>query len=200
MSIACAARCERPSLRPHALTRPPPGFWRSCHLCHLHQRGVSGRQRIERWSLPAGTLLPPCCCWAIGLLAGFGLGRPRIAPAAPLPGKIDVRIASLEGTVLVRHASRQIWEPLSGGATLLLGDTVHAAGKSAVTLSLWDRSSIRLDANTTLSADAFGGRVEFALSSGTINADLQSAHTPFFIRTPQGTLEALGTAFVVSVD
>jgi hypothetical protein len=146
-----------------------------------------------RWDLAAGILL------LVGLLGGFTLGRHDrgSSPNAPM---IDVRVSALSGTALVKHAGQDTWHELAPAATLRLGDVLHAAGNSAVTLSLWDRSSIRLDANTTLSADAFNGRVEFALSSGTINADLQSAHPRFFIRTPQGILEALGTAFVVSVD
>lgn len=111
-----------------------------------------------------------------------------------------MRIANLSGTVLVKHEGQDTWHELTAASTIHLGDRLDATGNSAVTLLLWDRSSLRIDANTTLSADAFNGRVEFALSSGTIKADLQSAHPPFFIRTPQGKLEALGTEFTVSVD
>lgn len=149
---------------------------------------------ILRGALAASILL------AVGL-GGFAAGRMHTAPpvAASAP-PIDVRVATVDGTVLVKRAHQPHWQALSPGDTLCLGDLLQSAGKSAATLALWDNSSITIQAATTLSADAFDGKVEFALRSGTIQASLQSAHPPFFIRTPQGTLEALGTEFVVKVD
>lgn len=138
---------------------------------------------------------------AVGSLGGFALGRLRAATTAPpSTGRLPVRIASVSGTVLVKHAHQADWHDLSPTSAMYLGDVVHATGASAATLSLWNQSTIDLAANTTLSADAFDGRVEFSLCSGTIKARLESAHPSFFIRTPQGVLEALGTEFTVSVQ
>lgn len=147
------------------------------------------------WNLAAGILL------VIGLSGGFAAGRYHAAvPAAPPAAAIPVRIAALSGTVLVNHAGRTDWQELTPSSSLHLGDRLHATGASGLTLALWDDSTITLEANTTLSADAFNGKVEFALRSGTIQASLESRHPPFFLHTPQGTLEALGTEFTVSVD
>lgn len=147
-----------------------------------------------RWAIAASILL------AVGLLGGFAIGRARLAAASPTARAIPLQVAAVQGTVLVKHTGMNQWEELTPSAQILLGDMFHTAGKAGATLTLWDKSSIELKANTTLSADAFNGEVQFTLRSGTIKADLESEHSPFFIRTPQGRLQALGTEFVVSVD
>jgi ferric-dicitrate binding protein FerR (iron transport regulator) len=59
---------------------------------------------------------------------------------------------------------------------------------------------VTLNAGGVLSITHHDGRVEFELTHGTMRAVLREGHPPFFVRTPQGRLEALGTDFTVSVE
>jgi ferric-dicitrate binding protein FerR (iron transport regulator) len=46
---------------------------------------------------------------------------------------------------------------------------------------------------------SYGDNTEFSLEHGECTASLQSPHVPFFVRTPHGRVEALGTEFTVTV-
>ena len=149
-----------------------------------------------RWAVAAGIVL------AVGLSLGFALGRKGSAGPAPaqLPPPVPMRVAELAGTVLVRHEGAEVWRPLTPDATIHIGDTFHAAAKASCTLEVADKSTIRIDQNSMLILKSYNGETQFYLEHGQCQADLESPHGPFFICTPHGRVEALGTEFTVKVE
>jgi len=147
---------------------------------------------------------------AIGLFLGFVLGRAGTGtPAAPAPKKqasaptlkeqVSISVDDLEGTVLVKHEGRDVWQALGADSKIHLGDTFHAAAKSSCVLRLGPKSTLELNQNSMLVLEGYNGETEFHLEQGELAADLASPHGPFFISTPHGRVEALGTEFTVSV-
>ena len=53
--------------------------------------------------------------------------------------------------------------------------------------------------NSSLNLMQYNGQTEFGIAYGTVKSSLDGPHEPFFISTPQGRLEALGTEFIVRV-
>jgi len=139
---------------------------------------------------------------AVGLLAGFGLARlnadKRIA--VPTAAKVPMKVARLEGTVLVRHQDSDLWYPLMPGSGIYLGDTFHSTAKSAFVLELEDKSTLELNQNSMLVLKLYNGGTQFHLEHGKLAAALESPHPPFFVSTPHGRVEALGTEFTVTVE
>jgi hypothetical protein len=137
----------------------------------------------------------------VGIFAGFELAQitkqsGHEVKAMLLPVKID----KLEGTVLVKHAGSTVWEELNSSSGIYLGDMFCSTAKSSLTLLPEVKSKIVLAANSTLVLEEFNGQTELRLAAGTLSADLASPHGPFFVSTPQGKIEALGTVFTVSVE
>jgi len=147
-------------------------------------------------AIAAGILL------AAGLLMGFALGRTgSVQPAeVPLPAQVPMSVAGLQGTVLVRHEGSDVWQALTTQSDVHLGDTFHAAAKSGFTLELGGESRIEVDQNSMLALTSYNGETQFFLEHGECTASLESPHGPFFIRTPHGRVEALGTEFTVTVE
>ncbi len=139
---------------------------------------------------------------AVGLLAGFGLARlnadKRIA--VPTEAKVPMKVARLNGTVLVKHQNSDLWNPLMLGAGIYLGDTFHSTARSAFVLELEDKSTIELNQNSMLVLKLYNGGTQFHLEHGKLAAALESPHPPFFVSTPHGRVEALGTEFTVTVE
>ncbi len=138
------------------------------------------------------------------LAIGFGLGvwwngPARQANSSPTP-EVALAIATLEGTVLVKHPGLELWQPLKTNSTIRLGDTFHCAAKSGVTLKMKDQSTIALTQNSMLVLKLFDGRTQFYLEHGQLAAALNSPHPPFVISTPHGQIQALGTEFTVTVE
>ena len=102
--------------------------------------------------------------------------------------------------VLVRHDGSDSWQPLQSGAVVYRGDMFHSVAKAEFVLDLGNNSTIKVNPNSMLVLVAYGGKTEFSLEHGECTASLQSPHGPFFIRTPQGRVEALGTEFTVTVE
>jgi ferric-dicitrate binding protein FerR (iron transport regulator) len=150
----------------------------------------------RRTAIAAGILL------AIGLLLGFTFGRmSSVKPAsAPLPAQVPMQVANLEGTVLVRHKGSDVWQMLEAGSKIYLGDTFHSAAKSGFVLQLHDESTINVNQNSMLVLKSYNGETQFYLEHGELTAALESPHSPFFISTPHGRVEALGTEFTVTVE
>ena len=148
-----------------------------------------------RMAVAAGVLL------AVGCLAGFALGRAgapkelQRPPLTPLP----LQVAELHGTVLVRHHGYDMWHALEAGSDVCLGDTFHSTAKSGFVLQLARDSTIELAQNSMLALTSYNGQTQFFLEHGECTANLESPHGPFFISTPHGRVEALGTEFTVSV-
>jgi predicted anti-sigma-YlaC factor YlaD len=139
-----------------------------------------------------------------GLSLGYVLGRQGSAgPApAPLPPQVSsMRVADLAGTVLVRHDGAEVWHTLTPEATIHVGDTFHAAAQSKLTLAVADKSTIQVDQNSMLILQSCNdNETQFYLEHGQCTASLKSPHGPFFISTPHGRVEALGTEFTVTVE
>jgi len=149
-----------------------------------------------RRAIAAGILL------VLGLSLGFALGRASnvIRTATPLGAQVPIRVADLEGTVLARHKGSNVWQALQAGSNVYLGDTFHSAAKSNFVLELEDKSTLELSQNSMLVLKSHNGGTQFHLEHGKLAAALNSPHSPFFISTPHGRVEALGTEFTVTVE
>ena len=146
----------------------------------------------RRASIAAGILL------AIGLTLGFYMGR--ASTDKPTGAKVPMRVSKLDGTVLVRHEGLDAWQVLEADSTIHLGDTFHSATKSGFVLEMDDKSRIEVNQNSMLVLKFYNGETQFFLEYGRCTAALESPHPPFFIRTPHGRVEALGTEFTVTVE
>ncbi|HUV62832.1 MAG TPA: FecR domain-containing protein [Sedimentisphaerales bacterium] len=150
----------------------------------------------KRAAVAAGILL------AVGLLSGFVLGRKNIAESTrvQLAAKVPMQLADLEGTVLVKHKGSDTWQTLTPDSSVHIGDTFHSAAKSFFVLKLENDSTIEVDQNSMLALTFYNGQTQFILEHGKCKAALKSPHGRFFISTPHGRVEALGTEFTVTVE
>jgi ferric-dicitrate binding protein FerR (iron transport regulator) len=147
----------------------------------------------KRAAIAAGILL------AVGLFLGFTIGRAGGPAKAPLTAQVPISVGNIEGTVLVRHEGSDVWQSLEVGSNAHLGDTFHSAATSACILKLDDKSTLELNQNSMLILNSYNGQTQFFLELGECTASLESPHGPFFISTPNGRLEAVGTEFIVTV-
>jgi hypothetical protein len=161
----------------------------------FQKRESKTRTAWERMAVAAGIVL------AAGLIAGFTLGRAgSIRPAGAVPlVQVPVRVAGLEGMVLVRHEGSDVWNALTSDSAVFLGDTFHCASRSDLTLELRDKSTLEIAENSMLVFRSYDGETRLYLQHGHCRASLGSPHPPFFIDTPHGWAEALGTVFTVTV-
>jgi len=138
---------------------------------------------------------------AVGLFLGFALGRAGTGKRVELPTArvVPMKVADLKGIVLVKHEGSDLWHGLTTESKVCLGDTFHSTAKSTCVLELDPNSTLELDQNSMLVLKVYNGKTEFYLEHGELAADLASPHGPFFISTPHGRLEALGTEFSVTV-
>jgi ferric-dicitrate binding protein FerR (iron transport regulator) len=138
---------------------------------------------------------------AVGLFLGFALGRARTDKPmlTPLTAKVPINIGNIEGTILVRHKDSDIWQTLQAGSNVYLGDTFHSTAKSVCILKLDEKSTLELNQNSMLVLKSCNGQTQFFLEHGECTASLESPHGPFFISTPNGRVEALGTEFTITV-
>ncbi len=139
---------------------------------------------------------------ALGLLSGYGLARfnPDKRIAVPTTAKVPMKVARLEGTVLVKHLNSDLWYPLMPASGIYVGDTFHSTARSTFVLELGDKSTIELNQNSMLVLKLYNGGTQFHLEHGKLAAALKSPHPPFFVSTPHGRVEALGTEFTVTVE
>jgi len=135
---------------------------------------------------------------AVGLSLGFAMGR--AGTDKPTGAKVPMRVVKLDGTVLVRHEGLDAWQVLEADSVIHLGDTFHSTTKSAFVLEMEDKSTIEVNQNSMLVLKLYNGETQFFLEYGRCTAALESPHPPFFIRTPHGRVEALGTEFTVTVE
>lgn len=160
----------------------------------IHTGGL--RLPQTRLAVAAAVLL------AVGAVAGFALAR--LKPARPVDAPsftlVPVQVAALNGTVLVRHDGSDTWKTMTGDSPVCLGDTFHSMGGSGLTLALPDKSEIEVAENSMLSLTSYNGETRFHLEHGHCRASLENPHGPFFISTPHGRVEALGTEFTVTVE
>jgi len=138
---------------------------------------------------------------AAGLLLGFYLGTVASTKTGePLAAQTPLRVANLEGVVLVRHQGTTLWKKLEAESSVYIGDTFHSTAKSAFNLEFRDKSTIKLNQNSMLVLKEYNGGTQFYLEHGELAAALNSPHPPFVVSTPHGRVEALGTEFTVSVE
>jgi len=135
----------------------------------------------------------------VGLSLGFALGMTAKSARTQLTAQVPISVGKIEGTVLVRHEGSDFWQALETGSNVHLGDTFHSAAKSVCRLEFEDESTIELNQNSMLVLKSFNGQTQFFLEHGECTAALESPHGPFFIDTPHGRVEALGTEFTVTV-
>jgi hypothetical protein len=147
----------------------------------------------KRAAIAASVLL------AVGLLLGFAIGRAGKPERLPLTAQVPISVGKIEGTVLLRHEGSDIWQTLEADSNIYLGDTFHSTAKSACALKLDDKSTLDLNQNSMLVLKLYNGQTQFFLECGECTASLESPHGPFFISTPHGRVEALGTEFTVKV-
>ena len=147
----------------------------------------------RRAAIAAGIVL------AIGLLAGFVLGRADKYTKTPLKAQVPISVGKVEGVVLLRHEGSDVWQALKAGSNIHLGDTFHSTAGSAFALKLDDKSTLELNQNSMLVLKMYNGQTQFFLEHGECTASLESPHGKFFISTPHGRVEALGTEFTVTV-
>ena len=147
----------------------------------------------RRAGIAAGVLL------AVGLLLGFAIGRVGKSSRAPLMAHVPISVGKIEGMVLVKHEGSDVWQTLKAGSDIYLGDTFHSTARSACVLKLQDESTLELNQNSMLVLKLYNDEAQFFLEHGECTASLESPHGPFFIGTPHGRVEALGTEFTVIV-
>jgi len=147
----------------------------------------------KRAAIAAGILL------AVGLFLGFTIGRAGKSARTPLTARVPISVGKIEGTVLVRHEDSDVWQALDAGSNIYLGDTFHSTSKSACALRLDEESTLELNQNSMLILKLYNDETQFFLEHGECTASLESPHGPFFISTPNGRVEALGTEFTVTV-
>jgi ferric-dicitrate binding protein FerR (iron transport regulator) len=154
------------------------------------------------WLAGKRTAIVASILLAAGLLIGFILGRTNTSESTDLQlaTVVPIHVTDLEGTVLVRHQDSDTWQTLTPDSSVRIGDTFHSAAKSAFTLKMDAESKIEVEQSSMLALTSYNGQTQFFLEHGRCKASLESPHRPFFISTPHGRVEALGTEFTVTVD
>lgn len=158
--------------------------------------------RVRVWAIPGRMAIAATVLLAVGMIVGFALGQSDAVPPdeqAALTA-VPMRVTGLEGTVLVRHEGSDTWHALKADSGVYLGDTFHCTGKSSLTLEVGDKSTLQIVENSMLALMSYNGETRFFLEHGHCRASLESPHGPFFISTPHGRVEALGTEFTVTVE
>lgn len=116
-----------------------------------------------------------------------------------MTAQVPISAGKIEGTVLVRHEGSDVWQILGVDSNIYIGDTFHSTAKSACALKLSGKSTLELNQNSMLVLKLYNGETQFFLEHGECTASLESPHGRFFISTPHGRVEALGTEFTVTV-
>jgi ferric-dicitrate binding protein FerR (iron transport regulator) len=164
-----------------------------------HQNAKSDRRFPwpGRWAAAMASL----ACLALGLLFGAVGGRMSATHPEQTYRRtpVQIEVAGIEGTVLVRHAGADQWTELKPAAHLYKGDLLLSSARSSLTMRLKDNSTLMLEPNTVFHLSHYNGSAEFSLDRGALVADLNSPHPPFVVRTPTGAIQALGTKFRVCV-
>ena len=161
-------------------------------------------RRFARPALPGGwrAAIAAGIALAAGLFIGLALGRAGGIRQAvsPVTAQVPIHVGQARGMVLVRHEGSGLWSTLKGGSKIYLGDTFHAAANSSCILKLDGKSTLELSQNSMLVLKSYNGETQLYLEHGQLSAALESPHPPFFVSTPHGRVEALGTEFTVTVE
>ena len=151
---------------------------------------------FNKWSAIAASVLV-----GVSFLCGFIAARfDDKQIAIPTTAKVPMKVVKLEGIVLVKRENSELWQPLSIETDIYVGDTFHSAANSSLVLELENQSTLELNQNSMLVLKLYNGGTQFHLEHGKLAAALESPHPPFFVSTPHGQVEALGTEFTVNVE
>ena len=156
---------------------------------------LSARAGIRRWAARAALLL-------IGVGLGFVFQGQRATSVSNTVSRepIAIQVAEVHGTVLVKRRNTQVWQILKPDAAIYLGDTFHTTATSGLVLGLDEDAQVKVSQNSMLVVESYDDeKTEFYLEHGQCTPVLNGPHGPFFIRTPNGRMEALGTEFTVKV-
>jgi ferric-dicitrate binding protein FerR (iron transport regulator) len=177
---------------------------RKAVLSRLPEKVSADYERIMPSISPWRKLAPLAACLLLtaGLAAGFvaGLKYQSASLEGNVTSALPLRIALLEGKVLVRHTGMAYWQEVTPQTTLRLGDHLQTTAPAKITFDFEDKSFLTLDSSSSLALTRWNGGMELDLNYGSVRASLQSPHPPFFVSTPQGRIEALGTEFTVTVN
>jgi hypothetical protein len=112
---------------------------------------------------------------------------------------LAISISNLHGDILIKHPWETSWKTLASNEPIYKGDAFLSLNQSKVRLTLGPDKYVELDQNSSLNLMQYNGQTEFGIAYGTVKSSLDGPHEPFFISTPQGRLQALGTEFIVKV-
>ncbi len=138
-------------------------------------------------------LLAPLATLAAGFLLGAFVFAPRTGDES---GPSVARLALATGLVERFDPDAGTWQALPTGAALAAGARIRTTPASKCSFESADGSELRLDsgADVTVAAER-----RFALAAGRVFARVASGHPkPFEIATPEGRIEAVGTALDVA--
>ncbi|MHC4553300.1 MAG: FecR domain-containing protein [Planctomycetota bacterium] len=137
---------------------------------------------------------------AAGLLLSFHAGRTSAQWQPNNLTQAPYTIQNLRGTVLVRHSNSEIWQSLKAESAVYIDDQFLSTPGAQVTFAADENSFIDLKENSMLELHITPDQTNLHLIRGTLDADLGSPHGPFFVTTPHGQAEALGTEFTIKVN
>ncbi|MHC4629215.1 MAG: FecR domain-containing protein [Planctomycetota bacterium] len=136
---------------------------------------------------------------AVFLIVGLHIGSRQSPKPVPQQKPLNVAVSELQGDVLVKHAWEDGWKRMTSEESIYKGDAFVSLHQASLILSLGTNNTVSLNENSSLDLLEHNGQTEFGIEYGTVKAKLAGPHEPFFIRTPQGRFEALGTEFIVRV-
>lgn len=137
---------------------------------------------------------------AVFLVIGVYVGSRYLPNFMILQKPLSIAVSQLQGEVLIRHAWEDDWKILTAEESIYEGDAFLALDQSSLILSLAENKTVSLSENSSVNLLEYNGQTEFGIRYGTIKAKLDGPHGPFFISTPNGRVEALGTAFTITVE
>ena len=136
---------------------------------------------------------------AVFLVVGLYIGSWQSPNPIPQQNPLNITVSQLQGDVLVRHKWEDGWKKMTPAESIYKGDAFLSLHQASLILSLAKNNTVSLNENSSLNLLEHNGRTEFGITYGTVKAKLMGPHEPFFISTPQGRFEALGTEFIVRV-
>jgi hypothetical protein len=155
---------------------------------------------VPRWAMGIATKIAAGILLMAALGLGFAAGRYPSVSSSIDAVPTAYLVQSIEGMVLVRHPGTKTWLPLATDSTMYVGDELVSAPKAKAAFAVGNNSTITLSENSMLILKTVGETTELYLATGCLDAALQSPHGPFFVTTPHGRAEALGTEFTVHVQ
>jgi hypothetical protein len=162
---------------------------------------LTDRMPMEKRFTLAQAMLPALGVAALAALA-FVLTRPDSGFQLPDSSAFGGDLTLAQGTVEYRSDAAAAWQGASEGLALAEGMEIRTGAGGRAVLSLDDGSVVRLNAKTAVALSALGrDAIEVAEDSGTAYYRLaKDARRTFVVRTAEGTVTALGTAFAVARD